>query len=61
MFDSAHCARRAIKNKCLHMLGALEEPAITQQLLQRFRQASNMTDQVRAGGRGDQMRGGRGD
>jgi aminopeptidase N len=30
------------------MLSCLEDPAITQQCLQRFRAATNMTDQIAA-------------
>jgi len=47
-FNAAATARRAIKNKALVMLGALEEPAVVSLLLARFREATNMTDKVAA-------------
>ncbi|KXZ50521.1 hypothetical protein GPECTOR_16g696 [Gonium pectorale] len=47
-FNAAACARRAIKNRCLTMLSSLEEPDITAMLLRRFREASNMTDEISA-------------
>ena len=41
-------AKRALKNKSLSFLSALKDDAVTQQLLQRFREASCMTDQTAA-------------
>jgi len=47
-FDAASSARRSLKNKCLGYLSALEDPEITQDVLNRFREATNMTDQIAA-------------
>ncbi|GFH14567.1 uncharacterized protein HaLaN_10648 [Haematococcus lacustris] len=47
VFSATACARRALKNKALAMLSSLEDPEITANILQRFREATNMTDQVR--------------
>ncbi|GLC52687.1 hypothetical protein PLESTB_000657300 [Pleodorina starrii] len=47
-FNAAACARRAIKNRCLAMLSSLEEPEITSMLLDRFKAATNMTDEIAA-------------
>lgn len=41
-------AHRAIKNRALGFLSSLGEPAITQQLLDRVRGATNMTDRMAA-------------
>jgi aminopeptidase N len=46
-FNAQACARRAIKNKALALLSTLHDTGITANLLQRFREATNMTDQVR--------------
>lgn len=46
--DAKSAARRAIKNKALAYLAALEEDAVTQQVLDRFRHATNMTDKLSA-------------
>lgn len=58
-FSAAACARRALKNKALGYLANLGEPAVTEQLLRRAREATNMTDEIsalaaldRAGARG---------
>ncbi|GAX81576.1 hypothetical protein CEUSTIGMA_g9004.t1 [Chlamydomonas eustigma] len=48
VFSAAACARRAIKNKCLVMLAALELPETTALALGRFRGAANMTDSISA-------------
>jgi aminopeptidase N len=41
-------ARRTLKNRALALLGELGDPAITADLLERQRGASNMTDKVAA-------------
>ena len=41
-------AKRALKNRCLSFLSALKDDGITQQLLQRFREATCMTDRTAA-------------
>jgi len=46
--DAASAARRALKNKCLGYLSSLEDPEITKEVLNRFREATNMTDQIAA-------------
>jgi aminopeptidase N len=46
--DAKSAARRDIKNKALRYLSALKDPQITQQILTRYREASNMTDQMAA-------------
>ncbi|KAJ9514038.1 hypothetical protein QJQ45_021130 [Haematococcus lacustris] len=48
VFSATACARRALKNKALAMLSSLEDPEITANILQRFREATNMTDQIGA-------------
>ncbi|CAK0786230.1 hypothetical protein CVIRNUC_009443 [Coccomyxa viridis] len=45
-FDQA--ARRAVKNKALGYLSALDDPAVHADLLERTRSATNMTDQISA-------------
>lgn len=47
-FNAAACARRALKNKALGYLASLGDPAVTASLLQRFREATNMTDEISA-------------
>ncbi|KAL4441019.1 hypothetical protein ABPG77_010450 [Micractinium sp. CCAP 211/92] len=47
-FNAAACARRALKNKALGYLASLGDPAVTSSLLQRFREATNMTDEINA-------------
>lgn len=46
--DAKSAARRAIKNKALAYLAALGDDAVTQQILERFRKAANMTDKISA-------------
>lgn len=46
--DAKSAARRAIKNKALAYLAALGEDSVTQQVLDRFRNATNMTDKISA-------------
>ena len=41
-------ARRALKNKALAYLAALGDASVTQQVLDRFRAATNMTDKISA-------------
>ncbi|MEW5309288.1 MAG: hypothetical protein WDW38_001184 [Sanguina aurantia] len=48
VFDAPSAGKRSIKNKALTMLSSLEDPTITAMLLQRFREATNMTDQIAA-------------
>lgn len=47
-FNAAACARRALKNKALGYLAALGDPAVTEGLLRRLREATNMTDEINA-------------
>ncbi|XP_060207004.1 puromycin-sensitive aminopeptidase isoform X1 [Lycium barbarum] len=47
-FDHNNMARRALKNVALAYLGSLEEPEITELLLNEYRTATNMTDQFAA-------------
>lgn len=47
-FDAASCARRELKNKALAYLAHLKDPQVTEQLLSRFRSATNMTDEMSA-------------
>jgi aminopeptidase N len=44
--DSKSAARRAIKNKALAYLSMLKDPAVTADILKRFRGATNMTDKI---------------
>lgn len=46
--DAKSAARRAVKNKALAYLAALGEESVTQQVLNRFRTATNMTDKIAA-------------
>jgi len=47
-FNSHACARRAIKNRAIDWLNALDDPSVHASTLNRYREASNMTDQVAA-------------
>lgn len=47
-FNAAAAARRAAKNKALALLSTLGDAAVEQQLLGRFRGATNMTDRISA-------------
>lgn len=46
--DAKSAARRALKNKALAYLAASGDAAITEQVLSRYRAASNMTDKISA-------------
>lgn len=46
--DAKSAARRALKNKALTYLAALGDAAVTQQVLNRFGTATNMTDKISA-------------
>lgn len=46
--DAKSAARRALKNKALAYLAALGDATITQQVLDRFGAATNMTDKISA-------------
>lgn len=48
VFNAATCARRALKNKALGYLATLEDPSVTEELLRRFKSATNMTDEISA-------------
>jgi aminopeptidase N len=48
VFDAAASARRAAKNKALALLSTLGDESVTEQLLRRFRAATNMTDRISA-------------
>ena len=50
VFNAAECARRTLKTKAINMLSSLEDSALVDMILQRFREATNMTDQVGHGG-----------
>jgi aminopeptidase N len=45
---AAQAAKRALKNKALGYLSALDDPAVSADLLKRTRSATNMTDQIAA-------------
>jgi len=47
-FNSAACARRALKNKALAMLTSLDTPETTKVALDRYHGATNMTDAIAA-------------
>ena len=47
-FNATACARRALKNMALGYLAALKEDSITSDLVQRFKNASSMTDEFAA-------------
>jgi len=44
--DAASSAKRALKNKCMGYLSSLNDPDFNAKILQRFREATNMTDQI---------------
>lgn len=46
--DAKSAARRALKNRALAYLAALGDAAVTQQVLNRFGTATNMTDKISA-------------
>jgi len=46
VFNATECARRTLKQKAIGMLSTLEDPGLLDMILQRFREATNMTDQV---------------
>ena len=46
--DSASMGKRALKNKSLGYLASLEDPDFTKEVLQRFSDATNMTDTIAA-------------
>lgn len=48
VFDAAACARRALKNKALAYLASLGDASVTEALSRRFREATNMTDEINA-------------
>lgn len=45
---AAQAAKRALKNKALGYLSALDDPSVSADLLERTRSATNMTDQIAA-------------
>eukprot|EP00878_Enallax_costatus_P011824 GHUV01012345.1.p1 GENE.GHUV01012345.1~~GHUV01012345.1.p1 ORF type:complete len:544 (+),score=203.91 GHUV01012345.1:419-2050(+) len=47
-FNSVEAARRAIKNMSQSILGSLTDAAVQEQLLQKFRESTNMTDRMAA-------------
>jgi aminopeptidase N len=47
-FNAAACARRALKNKALGYLASLKDASITEELQRRFKEATNMTDEIAA-------------
>ena len=46
--DAASAAKRSLKNKALQLLSATGDAGVIQDLLARFREASNMTDEIAA-------------
>lgn len=48
VFNAAACAKRALKNKALGYLACLGDDEINGNLLTRFREATNMTDEISA-------------
>lgn len=48
VYGAAQAAKRALKNKALGYLSALDDPKISTDLLERARSATNMTDQIAA-------------
>lgn len=46
--DADSAAKRTLKNKALQLLSAAGDPEVHKDLLRRFRDASNMTDEVAA-------------
>ena len=46
--DAESAAKRTLKNKALQMLSASGDPAVSKELLNRFREATNMTDTIAA-------------
>jgi len=47
-FTSEACARRALKNRALGYLATLKDDAITESIFDRFKGATNMTDEIAA-------------
>ena len=48
MCGALQAAKRALKNKALGYLSALDDPKVCADLLERARSATNMTDQIAA-------------
>ena len=48
VYWAAQAAKRALKNKALGYLSALDDPKVSADLLERARSATNMTDQIAA-------------
>ena len=46
--DAASAAKRSLKNKALQLLSATGDADVVRDLLARFREASNMTDEIAA-------------
>jgi aminopeptidase N len=47
-FTSEDCARRALKNRAIGYLATLKDDAITESIFNRFKEATNMTDEISA-------------
>lgn len=47
-FTSEACARRALKNRALGYLASLKDESITESIFNRFKEATNMTDEISA-------------
>jgi aminopeptidase N len=47
-FTSEACARRALKNRAIGYLATLKDEAVTESIFNRFKEATNMTDEISA-------------
>lgn len=47
-FSAAECARRALKNRAVMYLASLKDNAISESIFKRFKEATNMTDEISA-------------
>ena len=45
-FNASACARRALKNRAVGYLAALKDDAVTESIFDRFKSATNMTDEI---------------
>lgn len=47
-FSAAECARRALKNRAVMYLASLKDDTISESIFKRFKEATNMTDEISA-------------
>lgn len=47
-FSAEACARRALKNRAMTYLASLKDDSITESIFKRFKEATNMTDEISA-------------